>query len=122
MNIFKIRKALEEILNIIDFPETQKKDTIFGIIDLINEYSLIRLLQGLDKKVQDQFRELISERKEDNREFILSFIGKYYSTDAIEKVIEEEAKELIYDYLHQISPLILDSTKDQIKNLLNNSL
>ena len=114
-----IKNKLSQILAIINFPSDQQEPTISGIVDLINEYTLIRLLRDLNQETQIAFREMIGEQK-DRQEFIISFLKKYYSTETIQKTVREEAKNLICDYIKTISPMITDEEKNKIKEILEN--
>lgn len=112
-----IKIVLKQILQIISLPLEQQDSTIAGIVDLINEYTLIRLLEGLDREKQYEFKELIAG-KENRRDFILSFIKKYYATSAVEKTVKDEAKKLVCDYLHGIAPMISEEQKQEIRKLV----
>lgn len=112
-----IKDTLNQIFEIIRFPSDQRGTAISGILDLINEYTLVSLLRRLDKEVQLEFKELIRD-KEEQREYIITFIEKYYTTEAVKRTVEEEAKKLICDYLKTLSPMINDDEKEKIRALL----
>ncbi|KKP86444.1 hypothetical protein A2011_00610 [candidate division CPR3 bacterium GWE2_35_7] len=114
-----IRSTLSQILSILKFPEDQRDSTMSGIIALVNEYVLVSLMRRLDKEIQLEFKELI-QKKEDQQAEILSFIKKYYTTDAVNKTVAEEGKKLICDYLKTLSPMMHEEEKEEIKSLLDN--
>lgn len=114
-----IRSTLTQIFAILKFPEDQKESTMSGIVDLVNEYVLVSLMRRLDKEIQLEFKDLIQD-KEDQQGEILSFIKKYYTTDAVNKTVAEEGKKLICDYLKTLSPMMQEEEKEKIKLLLDN--
>ena len=112
-----IKEKLYQILEIIQLPEKQRDEVVIGIIELTNEYTLLQLLEKLSREDQLRFKGII--RQQQNKpEFILSFIKKYYATETIEQAVYSEAKKLICDYLHTLSPMISQEEKDQINNIL----
>lgn len=113
----KIRETLHQVLKIVDIPREKRAEVIDGIVQLIDEYTLIIMLQRLDKDTQLEFKRII-RTKENKQEFILSFIEKYYTTDAIKRIIEEQTTALICDYIRSISPMMSQKQKEDVKALL----
>ena len=120
MDINRIRKFLEQILEIVELPEEQRQDTIEGIIELINQYVLVRLLGNLGSELQMEFQQLL-EKQENKREFVLSFLDKYYTSYEIKLKVEEEAKGLVNDYLRTIAPLVSPERKEMIALLVESA-
>ena len=114
-----IRSTLTQIFTILNFPEDQRESTMSGIVDLVNEYVLVSLLRRLDKEIQLEFKDLI-QNKDDQQEEILSFIKKYYTTEAVNKTVADEGKKLICDYLKTLSPIMVEEEKEKIRLLLDN--
>jgi len=112
-----LKGILRQILDSIEFPDEQKDATIVSIISLVNEYSLIRLLIRLDEDSQVEFKSLVKDQS-DQTKFILDFLKKHYKKTEVDKILSEEARKLVYEYMQEIAPLMSDEEKDKVRELL----